>query len=326
MRTGILIVTAKRPRQLARCLASLPPLTPATVIVNGADAQSIAVINEYRRSAPHLDCMVFQEAQPKSRARNVGLERINADIIYCIDDDAVLPAGNIAIIEELFTRLPEIAAVSGPNLTPLDSSFFQRVSGQVFTSPFTAWRMRGRYSPVGSERASDDTLQVLCNLALRRDILIREGLRFDERLHYNEENLLLQQLMQRGYAMRYCPQLTVYHERRSTVVGLAVQIYGSGKGRAQMSVLMPATLKVAHLVPTIFIAYLLSLFLVGGWWRAPLFLYLILTAINAVYAAHPQREKFCAFLLMLILAPIAHLSYGWGFIRGLMDRSVWRQP
>lgn len=324
MKIGILIVTARRPGPLARCLASLPHAAAVTVIVNGADERTMAVIDEYRCTIPGLDCVVFDAPQPKSRARNAGLERVAADIVYCVDDDAVLMPGNCEILEEIFTRLPSLAAVSGPNLTPPGSGFFQRVSGQVFTSPFTAWRMRGRYSPVGGERSSDDSLQVLCNLALRRDVLMRESLRFDERLHYNEENLLLQQLIQRGYEMRYCPPLKVYHERRATLAGLAAQIFGSGKGRAQMSVLMPAALKPAHVVPALFIVYLCILPMAGGWLLAPLALYLALDLLNAAYAAAGQPEKLHAFLLMMILAPVAHLSYGAGFIRGLVDRSVWR--
>ncbi|MHB9154494.1 MAG: glycosyltransferase [Endomicrobiales bacterium] len=323
----VVIITARRAQCLERCVESAVRSGGAgiIVIVNGHDEETGALLEKLSRKHPPLTVLTEKLPVPKSRARNTGLRASKADIVYFIDDDAFVREDTIAAVKRKFEQYPGIAAAGGPNITPPQSALFQRLAGYVLSSPFTAWRMKDRFSRGHRDSYCDDAKLTLCNLALRRDVLAREGIDFDERLKYNEENLLLQQLKARGYRMLYSPELVVCHERRETSARFLRQVYESGRGRGLMTVIMPESFAVVYAMPSLLCAYLaLLLFLRPPWLLVPLSAYLFFDIINAVSVSLSSGEGPGAAAALAVLSPLAHVAYGGGFIRGLLKAVLWK--
>jgi GT2 family glycosyltransferase len=292
------------------------------VVVDGYNKGITGYLNDFSRGRKNLKWLVLDEKVEKSRARNMGIKHSLADVIYFLDDDSFIDDDNIRLLEEKFNMYSDVSVIGGPNLTPENSSYFQRVSGYIFTSFFTAWKMKKRYYNVsGKDEYCNDKSLILCNLALRRSAIDRENVYFNERLNYNEENMLLEELEARGHKMLCSAELKVYHERRQGLLSFSRQIFGSGRGRAIMTLIRPATLLPVHVLPALFIVYLAVLvFYSHPVIYAPLFLYLGMNVVNAAYVSFSRKEGIGVFVTVFFLSVLAHLSYGTGFIIGL----IWR--
>jgi GT2 family glycosyltransferase len=323
---GILIITSARVGQLRLCIESLKGHgIDVFVVVNGSDEPAIRYLRETSVSFPGLAFETIEKKVAKSRARNLGFAHMKSDIVYCIDDDAFVAGDTIAVLRRMVVENPQVAAIGGPNLTPPQSTYFQRISGYIFSTAFTAWKMRSRYAPAAGNTACDDTMLALCNMALRKSVLEKEGIFFDERLHYNEENHLLSRLKSKGYRLLYCPGLVVYHERRNTVWSFARQIYGSGKGRGQMTLLMPSTFRPFHAMPTLFIVWCILAACAGKsqpFIAVPLWVYLLAGLFFSMETVIKRHENLLSVIVLLALSMVAHVSYGIGFLRGITEPLV----
>ena len=293
------------------------------VVVNGKNDQTINFLTATEKNYSYLKFFVFNETVSKSNARNKGLESVNSDIIYFLDDDTFINQDNIKILQEKFEKYPTIGVVGGPNLTPPNSSRFQNLSGIMLSSFCMSYKMSNRYLTKGNDRITNDEELILCNLAIKKDLFLKYNLRFNEKLHYNEENLLLEQLGKHNVKMMFSPQLKVYHHRRENLKSFLLQIYNSGKGRGLMSVIMPSSIKIFFILPSLFIIYLL--FLLSSKVSFTLLnIYILITLYNVITNYIYHKLKLLDIVTMFIISICSHIYYGIGFIVGLIEGLIWK--
>jgi GT2 family glycosyltransferase len=317
MNIEILIVTHRYER-LKESLAKIAELNnKILVVVDGLNQGIIELLNSLKNS--NIRHIVLEKSAGKSMARNIGIKNSQADIIYFLDDDVYFEKDNIAALKNKFEKYPQASVIGGPNLTPKNSSSFQRASGYIFTSIFTAWKMKNRYiNKDAKDIYCDDKSLILCNLAVKKEIFEKENIYFDQSLNYNEENLFLEQLKGKGYKMLYSPDIFVYHTRRPEIAGFSRQIFGSGKGRAIMTKILPKTLSWFNVIPSLFLIYLVLLSICPHCLIYPLFAYFAINVFNALYITIRNKENIAVFLYVVILSFVAHVSYGYGFLYGLI--------
>ncbi len=293
------------------------------VLVNGADVKIEDFLKQTKDFYPKLIFETISDKIDKSSARNICVEKINADVIYFLDDDAFFTADNIKILNEKFNKFPIAGVIGGPNLTPENSSNFEKLSGIMLSTYFLSWKMSSRYAAFGKDRLTDDTELILCNLAVRKSFFQRYNLKFEKKLHYNEENLLLEQMKKCGVKFLYTPDLIVYHHRRSSLYQFLVQVFNSGKGRALMPFFMPSSLHFVYMFPAVFVLYIVwSIFFKTKF--ILLFIYLLLTINNIANAVYNNKLKFSDIPVMFLISISAHISYGSGFIAGLFNGALWK--
>jgi hypothetical protein len=182
-------------------------------------------------------------------------------------------------------------------------------------------------------RPTDDRELILCNLAIRRETYQAHG-GLDERLYPNEENKLIDALLAAGCRLYHDPDLAVHRSQRPTVRAFLRQMTTYGRGRAEQT-LLARTLSFKPVLPALFCCYLLFLpllVLVGTLlpdallWTvlAPALLY---GAAVAGSSLHAWREAGAGVARRLLLIyPALHLSYGAGFLAGLVRPRFRRQP
>lgn len=314
------LIISRRYESTRKCVESVLAFSNCRVlvVVNGVNALTEYYLSSAELANPSLRHISFEQKLEKSRARNAALDVASGEILYFIDDDAYAAEDQAGLASKIFEEHPEVSFIGGPNLTPPSSEFFQRIAGYVLSSPFAALNMRLRFARVGGEAPCDDSALTLCNLAFRRKVFEEDGIYFDHRLYYNEENLFLQLYKAKGRKMLYCPSLAVYHERRRSFLSFAEQVFRSGEGRAMMTLIMPESVSAVYLMPFIFTAYTISVPFNGTLYRLPLLVYIIISVMNAFAVVHEEREKLKAFSVMLFMPFAAHISYGLGFALGLV--------
>jgi GT2 family glycosyltransferase len=326
VRLTVLILSGNRRRQLEACLtsvaaASLPPRTEVLVAINGTQPHIEALVDDMRPSLPTLRTVTVAPAKPGA-ARNEAVRSARGEIVHFIDDDVTVDPWLFERIVATFDEDPGLGAVGGPNLTPKGSTLFQRIGGAVLGSLTCALPVRRRYSTQRA-RIVDERSLILCNLAIRRDLL--EHIPFDATLVCAEENSFLRQAARRGERFYYRPDAIVHHERRPTFQGHLQQLTKYGRGRGQLARRDFAPSMVVYFAPLIGVIGVLAGALIGalgpswvlGATAAAVGLYLAASITTAAVIA--WRLKAAAALpVAFVLFPATHAAYGLGLTLGLI--------
>jgi hypothetical protein len=189
--------------------------------------------------------------------------------------------------------------------------------------------MRCKFKSIGQVREATEKDLILANLAMRRAIYQKEN-GLNETLYPNEENELLNRLTARGSLFIYDPQAMVYRSQRESLARFAHQMFSYGRGRMEHFMSAPSFFQPLFLLPLIFCLYLMSVPLVPGlWFRIPLAVYLVAGVVSSLVIAFQEKQPL-ALLLLPVLFPIMHVSYGiglaWGVIKTRLKFRFQQEP
>ncbi|MFH1402779.1 MAG: glycosyltransferase [Candidatus Altiarchaeota archaeon] len=323
---SILIPTSGRPEHLRGCVESIfnggHRDLEVLVLVNESCWKSVDYLRKASGGYTGLKYFVVKERLSHGAARNRLVDKSSGDLLYFIDDDVVQYGNALTILEDKFREYPWADVIGGPNLTPESSSRLQKYFGFFFESYFGSSGMRYRYKPIGCDVEADEKKLILCNLAFRSRVFNEMGLRFNEEIPSNEENILLEQLKSKGGRMLYVPSLRVYHHRRDSLIGFCRQLFKYGRGRAQSIAHNPRTFDPVFILPSALLAYIIiSLPASGILFRMPLAAYLLADVAASLIKSVGERDLTAVPALMVIF-PLGHLSYGMGFIFQLVKTAL----
>ncbi|MFM8486175.1 MAG: glycosyltransferase family 2 protein [Bacteroidota bacterium] len=130
----------------------------------------------------------------------------------------------------------------------------------------------------------------------------------DDEFHYRMNSLGLRILM--------IPELIVTYFVRNTLRGVASQYYQYGLYKPLVFRRVVSSVRPRHLVPSLFVLYLASLplALLNKVWILPLVLYSLL----ALFFSARSSLSLSSRLITPLIYPVLHISYGTGFLIGLM--------
>jgi len=259
---------------------------------------------------------------PPGKKRNIGVANSAGEFCAFIDSDAYPRKDWLRNAVKYFDD-PSIAGVGGPGLTPPEDSTLQEVSGAILSSFMVGQELSARYK-AREARESNDIHS--CNFIVRK--LVFEAIEgWDEHFWPGEDTLLCLAIKRIGRRMIIAPDVVVYHHRRPLLVPHLRQIWNFGLHRGFFVKEFPETSRK----PIYFFPSLLLLGLVGGAVAAPfggvvgqvffsfLGLYIFLALVAAFLARNLKQVP-----LVWIGILLTHLTYGAGFIRGLVAKELVR--
>jgi hypothetical protein len=284
----------------------------------GGAVRAIDALGRVEYPADAFEVLVAEGTCP-SLQRNLAAEEAKGEFLFFLDDDS-LAAPDFLRRAAACYETGSYAAVGGPSLTPPDDSPLQQAFGLALASPFGGGGVRNRYRQFGIPRETGDHELILCNLSISAAIF-REAGGFDRRLYPNEENELMVRLARKGLKLFHDPALAVVRSQRPSFRAFLRQLFGYGRGRAHQ-MLVGGGCGIANLVPSVFFLYLLALpFLDKHVYYLPLLCYLGMAFLFS-FSAGFRGGKTAPALLLPVIFPALHLSYGAGVIWGLMSFGV----
>ena len=149
----------------------------------------------------------------------------------------------------------------------------------------------------------------------RRSMIDKAGL-MDESLPVNQDDEFHYRINSLGFKILMIPEMSSVYYVRDSYIGLFKQYFKYGLYKPTVLKKVKGAVKLRHLIPAFFCLYLFSLpvGLYFNFWFLFLFVYLLLITVAALMINEKLTIKIVAIPAFLIL----HLSYGLGFIIGLI--------
>ncbi|MCY4644434.1 MAG: glycosyltransferase [Bacteriovoracales bacterium] len=336
MKLSIIVPTFKRTTllrklwsSLAQRMEELDPFDSIEVlfIINGDDEKTKIYLEGLRDKR-----LVILHCAQKSpaHARNKAVEKARGDWLLFLDDDVRLPKHYLTkALKTLNTHGPDV--LGGPEMGYPAESSFQKAYSFCQSHPLVTGHTHHRHHQSGSLRKGDEHELILCHLWIKREIF-EEGLRFNDLYYRNEENVLLSELKRGQKKIVYDPKLYVYHFKKDRISKVIQSTFLSGVYRIKSILEFQGLFHPLFLIPPALVLYLvfLSAFAVLSWARLPLgiFVPLLLYGGHVLLTfAHAgiRTKKMSVSLWVLPLVVLIHLSYGLGFLCGLMGNKRRRE-
>ena len=333
MKYSIIVPVYNRPDEVDELLQSLCEQTvkdfEVIIVEDGSVNPCKDVCNKY---AGILSLHYYaKENSGPGQSRNYGAERANGEYVIILDSDVVLPSGYLQAIEEELAQQP-CEAFGGPDAAHPDFTPVQKAISYSMTSFFTTGGIRGGKAKL------DKFYPRSFNMGIRRDVYQQLGgftkMRFGEDIDFSYR------IVEAGYQPRLLPEAWVWHKRRTDFRKFFRQVYNSGIARINLEKRHPGTMKLVHLLPTVFTVGVIALILISAVGRAlmhyvdhdqfywmcfapwlPILLYSLLIFIDSSI----KNKSPHVGLLSIPAAFVQLMGYGLGFIESWWKRCILKQ-
>ncbi len=289
MKYSIIVPVYNRPDEVGELLQSLCEQTvkdfEVIIVEDGSVNPCKDVCDKY---ADILSLHYYaKENSGPGQSRNYGAERANGTYVIILDSDVVLPPTYLQAVEDELTQQP-CEAFGGPDAAHPDFTPVQKAISYSMTSFFTTGGIRGGKAKL------DKFYPRSYNMGIRHDIYLELGgftkMRFGEDIDFSYR------IVEAGYKPRLFPEAWVWHKRRTDFTKFFRQVYNSGIARINLEKRHPGTLKLVHLLPTVFT--------VGVFGLALLFVCGLMISSFGSATTKPQGQLCC----QLALLPLALYS------------------
>ena len=333
MKYSFIIPVFNRPDEVNELLDSLTRQTlhdfEVVIVEDGSQITCEQVCQKY---SDKLDLHYFMKPNSgPGQSRNYGVERAKGEYVIILDSDVVLPENYLHAVDEELRRKPS-DAFGGPDSAADSFTPVQKAISYSMTSFFTTGGIRG------GKKKLDKFYPRSFNMGIRRDVYQQLGgftkMRFGEDIDFSYR------IVEAGYQPRLFPEAWVWHKRRTDFRKFFRQVYNSGIARINLEKRHPGTMKLVHLLPTVFTVGVIALILISAVGRAlmhyvdhdqfywmcfapwlPILLYSLLIFIDSSI----KNKSPHVGLLSIPAAFVQLMGYGLGFIESWWKRCILKQ-
>lgn len=293
--------------QLLHFLAEAKPKNKECFIIDGGSTdRTRAIFQHWQMQLPHLH-WIDNPRQYVPFALNLAIPMCSGKYIVRLDAHTEYAPDYFEKILETFEKT-DADIVGGPTRTK-GRNAFQKAVAQAICDPLA----------VGNSKVHDIDYEGYTDSvtfgAWKREVFTRTGL-FDENLKRNQDDEFHYRAKSLGFSVYQNPDIKLFYYPRDTLKGLFKQYYQYGLYKPRVLKKVRSEIKLRHLVPSLFVAYVvfMPLGLLFTGLSIPLFVYIGLVMMRA----SAMSGGFSVKVRGLLVYPAIHLAYGLGFIRGLL--------
>jgi glycosyltransferase involved in cell wall biosynthesis len=275
-------------------------------------------IEVFRAANPELAVKLLDNPSNNTAVgRNLCLEEATGAFVLNFSAHAVADRSLLRVLVGKLQQLPESAAGIGcAYRRPESLSFIERAITVAMYSP-----MGGMGRVDSSFHAEQDQIARSVAFTLyKREVLSHYG-GFDDHFWCGQDAELNLRLARHGNDIWFTPDTSVEHRKRSNMRSFVGQMYRYGVARAKLTKKYPASLRLLFLLPVIFALglpaaitmaciNLLALGVVGCG--------AVLFVAASFYSAAKAGGDLHALLCSPLLYCLIYVTYGLGFLRGLL--------
>lgn len=281
------------------------------ILVEDGKGDSFEVAEEYQ------DKLILQYYYLKnsgvSHRRNYGITKARSSFYLFFDSDCIIPEDYFGKLQHLYNKF-HFDAFGGKDAALKSFTPFQQAVNYAMTSFLTTGGIRG------SKKKIDKFYPRSFNMGFSREVFQRTG-GFPEDITPPGEDMILSiRIYENGFKVESCPDLFVYHKRKTSFRRFFRQIYSFAYVRLKISFMYPDTFKLFYLLPVFFTFYcLLALVFapfISGLLFFPLFLYSLLVFADSWI----KTGKLQIAILSVGTSFMQFWAYGSGFFISLYNK------
>ncbi len=295
-------------KDIVEFFVSSKPLDKELLIIDGGSSDSTReIVKEFLTYHKNI-FLIDNPGKYVSFALNIGIQKARGEIIVRLDAHTKYSSDYFEKIVESFIK-SNADIVGGPYLTIYRNNF-QNAVAKAISNPFG----------IGDSKAHDPNYEGYVDSvpygAFKKNIFNKTGL-FDERLVRNQDDEFNYRANSLGKKVYLNPDIKLWYYPRDSVLGLFKQYFQYGFYKPLVLKKINTGIKVRHLIPGLFVLYLflLPLCTILNWIFIPLIVYIVLLLFTSGFT----KENFKVKIYSLIIYPVIHLSYGFGFLLGLKN-------
>ncbi len=333
MKYSIIVPVYNRPDEVDELLESLSNQTQKdfeVIIVEDGSVKTCKDVCDKYANILVLHYYAKKNSGP-GQSRNYGAERAIGEYLLILDSDVVLPTDYIEAISQSLEAYPT-EAFGGPDAAHPSFTPVQKAISYSMTSFFTTGGIRGGKAKL------DKFYPRSFNMGIRRDVYLK--LSGFSKMRFGEDIDFSYRIVEAGYHPQLFQKAWVWHKRRTDFCKFFRQVYNSGIARINLEKRHPGTMKLVHLLPTVFTVGVIGLILISAIGRAlmhyidrnqfywmcfapwiPIILYSLLICVDSSIKNHSLKVG----LLSVPAAFVQLMGYGFGFIESWWKRCILKQ-
>ena len=245
MRYSVIVPVYNRPDEVDELLQSLMQQTytdfEVIIVEDGSAVPCKDVVDKYAAS---MNIRYYSKSNSgPGQSRNYGAERSHGEYLIILDSDCILPPDYFKAVEGELTNEPA-DAFGGPDRAHESFTDTQKAINYSMTSFFTTGGIRG------GKKKMDKFYPRSFNMGIRAEVYKALGgfsdMRFGEDIDFSIR------IFKGGYSCRLFPGAWVWHKRRTDMRKFFKQVHNSGIARINLYKKYPESLKLVHMLPTVF--------------------------------------------------------------------------
>lgn len=316
---SIIIPCRNEARYIAKCLDSIlsngyPHHQLEIIVADGISSDgSDQIVKEY---AEKFSCVKYLQNEMlfTPHGLNKGIEASSGEYVMILGAHAELTENYIQTCLDLFDEYPDAACVGG-YVQHIAENKFSAAVAKAMSHPFGVGNAHFR---TGRFEGFVDTVAFG---AYRKCVFQLTGL-FDESLVRNQDDEFSFRMKQHGLKILLSLRLRSLYYVRSALSKLARQYFQYGYWKVYVNRRHKAITTYRQLVPPVFvlavIISIISIILMPSLLLPALILASLYLALSLFFAAG-IAEGIEEFAIIPWVFPVLHFSYGWGYLRGLVD-------
>ncbi|MFH1608150.1 MAG: glycosyltransferase [archaeon] len=265
-----------------------------------------------RFSDKRVKIIKAEEIRPSFK-RNLGMQKAKGDFFAFIDSDAYPKKDWLKNAIKYFDD-EKIGIVGGPNLTPKEGNFWEKVSGHVLANFFVSGKADIRYKIAKNQFTHE---LPTCNYISRKEA----SSEYDPNFLTAEDSKFCFDCKKKGYKILYAGDVVVYHHRRDSLKKHIKQIWIYARDIAWLTKEDFSSWKLYYAILSMFVIGILlldilSLYyeILGIFFIANFLFYLGIMFITSI---HKNLKTTVAVFITSILT---HFAYGFGWIYGILTK------
>jgi len=299
------------------------------VIVDGMSTDGTReIVSKFARLSPHVPIrMIGNHQKIVPTGLNIGVRHAGGEIIIRVDGHTTIAPDYIA---QCVAALNKTEAENiGGKMNAVGENLFGEVVSIATSSPFGVGGARFHYSD------QEEWVDTVYMGAWRREVFERIGF-FDEELVRDQDDEFNYRLRAHGGKILLSPKIKSTYTVRGTPLKLWKQYYQYGYWKVRVLQKHPRQMRPRQFVPPFFVAALLLSFILATlsviliprtaptalfnlaldtWYLIP-GTYLLANITASLLTVY--RKGWCYFLMLPLVYSILHISYGLGFLVGLV--------
>ncbi len=309
---SVIIPILNEEKYIEKCIMSVlnqdfPIENLELILVDGmSDDKTVQIIKEYMEKYKFIK-LIFNPEKTVQYALNAGIKAACGEIIVRMDAHSEYAEDYVSKCVQ-YLKNTDAINVGGPMIA-VGKGGLQNVIAAAYHSKFALGG--GKNHEEGYEGYADTVFLG----AFKREDILKLGM-YDERLPRSEDDDLNFRIIESGEKIYITPEIKSRYYPRGSYKSLFKQYYEYGLWKVAVIKKHKKPARISHLVPMMFVAFLLLCLIAPLKFTFPvLLLYLLLNFYFSF--TNPRVSKLSDKLRLMLVHSIIHIAYGVGFWVGI---------